>query len=61
MRAILHLAPSILATLSCPLLPAQASRAPHAKPAEYSFKVVDAFPHDRAAFTQGLVYHDGFL
>lgn len=28
---------------------------------EYTFKVVHIFPHDSAAFTQGLVYHDGFF
>jgi glutamine cyclotransferase len=27
----------------------------------YSYEVVNAFPHDRRAFTQGLVYRDGFL
>src|SRR5262249_31953657 len=31
------------------------------KTPEYTFKVVHVFPHDPAAFTQGLVYHDGFL
>lgn len=28
---------------------------------EYTFKVVHVFPHDQNAYTQGLVYHDGFL
>ena len=28
---------------------------------EYTFKVVHAYPHDPQAFTQGLIYHDGFL
>src|SRR5687768_3856179 len=27
----------------------------------YSYKVVRSFPHDRQAFTQGLVYLDGML
>src|SRR4051812_6549262 len=27
----------------------------------YSYEVVNAWPHDRSAFTQGLVYHDGDL
>jgi glutaminyl-peptide cyclotransferase len=31
------------------------------KTPEYTFKVVHVFPHDQGAFTQGLVYHDGFL
>ncbi|HEY6271155.1 MAG TPA: glutaminyl-peptide cyclotransferase [Terriglobales bacterium] len=44
------------------LVVAQSGRAPETKPVpEYSFKVVNVFPHDPAAFTQGLVYHDGFL
>ena len=29
--------------------------------ATYSFEVVNAFPHDPAAFTQGLVFHEGAL
>jgi glutamine cyclotransferase len=28
---------------------------------EYTFKIIRVFPHDPSAFTQGLVYHDGFL
>ncbi len=28
---------------------------------EYSYEVVHTYPHDRGAFTQGLVYLDGFL
>jgi glutamine cyclotransferase len=31
------------------------------RPPEYAFKVVRDHPHDPAAFTQGLVYRDGFL
>ena len=31
------------------------------RPREYTFKVINVFPHDTAAFTQGLVYRDGFL
>lgn len=27
----------------------------------YGFQVVNSFPHDRKAFTQGLVFHDGLL
>ena len=30
-------------------------------PAEYTFRVVKTYPHDRNAFTQGLEYRDGFL
>src|SRR5512140_3517763 len=30
-------------------------------PPEYTYTVVNAFPHDPAAFTQGLVYKDGYF
>lgn len=30
-------------------------------PPEYTFEIVQTFPHDPEAFTQGLVYHAGFL
>lgn len=30
-------------------------------PPVYSYRVVHTYPHDRDAFTQGLVYSDGFL
>jgi glutamine cyclotransferase len=30
-------------------------------PPEYTFTIVQAFPHDTSAFTQGLAYSDGFL
>jgi glutamine cyclotransferase len=41
---------------------AQPSRPGHqTSTPEYTFKVVQVFPHDSAAFTQGLVYHNGFL
>lgn len=39
-------------------LPAQTRKPPTP---EYTFKVIHAYPHDPQAFTQGLVYHDGFL
>ncbi|MGA9981801.1 MAG: glutaminyl-peptide cyclotransferase [Candidatus Sulfotelmatobacter sp.] len=40
----------------------QSSQQPHtARPPEYTFKLVQVFPHDPAAFTQGLAYRDGFL
>jgi glutamine cyclotransferase len=34
---------------------------PAQRPAEYTFKLVQVFPHDPAAFTQGFAYRDGFL
>jgi glutamine cyclotransferase len=30
-------------------------------PTEYSYEIINEFPHDRRAYTQGLFYHDGFL
>lgn len=32
-----------------------------AEPVIYTYEVVNTYPHDRGAFTQGLVYRDGFL
>jgi glutamine cyclotransferase len=44
------------------LLLGQSSRPIHqTHPPEYTFKVVQAFPHDTTAFTQGLAFRDGFL
>lgn len=40
---------------------AAASRAAAQSPVPETFEIVREFPHDPAAFTQGLVYHDGFL
>ena len=31
------------------------------QPKQYSYEIINAFPHDRSAYTQGLVYEDGFL
>lgn len=31
------------------------------RPANYSLKVLETFPHDRNAYTQGLFFHDGAL
>ncbi|MCD4769452.1 MAG: glutaminyl-peptide cyclotransferase [Bacteroidales bacterium] len=30
-------------------------------PALYSYDILNTYPHDRSAYTQGLVYHDGYL
>ncbi len=30
-------------------------------PAYYNYRVVNVYPHDRGAYTQGLVYHNGVL
>ncbi|MGA1839350.1 MAG: glutaminyl-peptide cyclotransferase [bacterium] len=34
---------------------------PASVPVYYTYKVLNVYPHDRTAFTQGLVYEDGFL
>ncbi|MBS1858707.1 MAG: glutaminyl-peptide cyclotransferase [Acidobacteria bacterium] len=36
------------------------SASPAAAP-EYGYRIVHTYPHDPLAFTQGLVYHDGYL
>ncbi len=30
-------------------------------PRSYKYRIIKAYPHDEGAFTQGLVYHDGYL
>jgi len=66
-RALTIIAPSwLLVLIFCTASWAQVSgksnpgTAPSRTP-EYTFKVAHVFPHDPAAFTQGLFYHDGFL
>lgn len=34
---------------------------PGADVTKYSYEIVKVYPHDPKAFTQGLIYHDGFL
>jgi glutamine cyclotransferase len=43
--------------------PVRAAAAPSSAggPMLYGYEVVHAYPHDREAFTQGLIYRDGFL
>jgi len=55
-----HLA-AILLTAIAPLLFGQSAHHRGSAPPEYSFSIVRTYPHDPAAFTQGLVYRDGFL
>jgi glutaminyl-peptide cyclotransferase len=42
-------------------MPAQFIGGQPSRPPEYTFKIIRTFPHDPSAFTQGLVYHDGFF
>jgi glutaminyl-peptide cyclotransferase len=51
----------LLLTASISLFSQTARNRPQAHPREYTYTVVQSFPHDPDAFTQGLVYHDGFL
>jgi glutaminyl-peptide cyclotransferase len=48
------------AVSALPASPAQPRRAPASAPVS-NYQVVHVFPHDAEAFTQGLVYLDGFL
>lgn len=41
--------------------PTPAATPTPAPPPTYTYTVINTFPHDPAAFTQGLVYHDGGL
>jgi glutaminyl-peptide cyclotransferase len=44
------------------IISGQPSQAPGPRrPLEYTFKIIRDYPHDPAAFSQGLVYHDGFF
>ncbi len=49
---------SCLLALVASLLPACSN---HGAAPQYTCRVVNTYPHDRAAFTQGLVWEDGFL
>ena len=54
-----------MATLLVACCPATNSPAeggtPSVTPRQFGFEVVHTFPHDPEAFTQGLLWHDGFL
>jgi glutamine cyclotransferase len=57
-----RLAIAFLLAVPPQLLTSQTSRPNHASQTPvYTFEIVHTFPHDPAAFTQGLVYRDGFL
>lgn len=59
-RTIYHSVLLALLTYSVSLS-AQGARPSTKHPTEYTFAVVQSFPHDPEAFTQGLVYRAGFL
>lgn len=52
---------ALLFAMPARTLSGQPSHAAGSQPPEYTFKIVRDYPHDPAAFTQGLVYRDGFL
>jgi glutamine cyclotransferase len=55
-------APQAIAfTLAMSLMPHPAASPQHRPAPVSSYQVVKTYPHDRQAFTQGLVYLDGFL
>jgi glutamine cyclotransferase len=56
-----RLAIGVLLALAQLLLGQPARQIRSARPPEYTFTIVRAFPHDPTAFTQGLAYRDGFL
>src|SRR6266700_763919 len=57
-----RLAFALLLTPLGQFLSGQSSHQTHARRMpEYTFKIVHTFPHEPAAFTQGLAYRDGFL
>ncbi len=50
-----------MALFSTSILGQSSQKGQPRRPPEYTFKVVHVFPHDPTAYTQGLVYRDGFL
>src|ERR1700756_5848910 len=51
-----------LLTACCRVLQGQTARQASSNVRqEYTFAVVNVFPHDTSAYTQGLAYRDGFL
>ena len=60
--ASLRICAAFLVVLATASLSAQtAPRSTSRQTPTYGYEVVEAYPHDENAFTQGLVYHDGFL
>lgn len=60
--AFSHFLDALLFTILTGTAFSQSAHHPQAmRPPEYTFKIIHVFPHDSAAFTQGLIYHDGFF
>lgn len=51
---------AVLVSLVWPLTPGRVATA-QSGPAHYGYRIVNSYPHDSRAFTQGLVYRQGFL
>lgn len=52
---------ALLSAMPARTIRGQQSHTAGSHPPEYTFKIVHDYPHDSAAFTQGLVYRDDFL
>ncbi|WP_408950405.1 glutaminyl-peptide cyclotransferase [Lysobacter sp. Hz 25] len=50
-----------LALIGASVLPVATAQAPGREVPVYSYRVVARYPHDAGAFTQGLIFKDGFL
>ena len=60
----LAFAPTVVAQTAAPAAPVAQAGAPATQPARpprYGYEIVAVYPHDPAAFTQGLEFHDGIL
>lgn len=60
----LAFAPTVVAQTAVPAAPVAQAGAPATQPARpprYGYEIVAVYPHDPAAFTQGLEFHDGIL
>jgi glutaminyl-peptide cyclotransferase len=62
-RVIAALLVALIAVLSAALFVGMSSLEPatHSTTQHYTCNVVNTFPHDSTAFTEGLIYQDGFL
>ena len=58
---ILSFFAAALLNACCPGSSPPTANTPSAAPRQFTFEVVHAWPHDPEAFTQGLLWHDGFL
>jgi glutaminyl-peptide cyclotransferase len=61
-RALVTLVTLMTLMTITPIAATRAQRAPDAQDAvRYGYRIVNTFPHDSRAFTQGLIYRNGFL